>query len=116
METRGDIMLGYNRWQLFKGLAASFCVVGIVSLGLIYFIPAPPSKVAMATAFKGSSFEYWGRQYREIFTRSNVELELRETAGAPDNLKLLQDPKSGVQIALVIGGVSDGKHSPGLLS
>jgi len=36
-------MLGYNRWQLFKGLAASFCVVGIVSLLLIYFIPAPPS-------------------------------------------------------------------------
>jgi hypothetical protein len=48
-------MLGYNRWQLFKGLAASFCAVGIVSLALIYFFPAPPSKVVMATAFKGSS-------------------------------------------------------------
>jgi TRAP-type uncharacterized transport system substrate-binding protein len=113
----GEIfMLGYSRWQLFKGLATAVAIVSIVSLVLIYFIPAPPSKIAMATAFKGSSFEYWGRQYREIFARSNVELELRETAGAPENLKLLQDPKSGVQIALVIGGVSDGKHSPGLLS
>ena len=106
-------MLGYNRWQLFKGLAASFCVVGIVSLLLIYFIPAPPSKVTMATAFKGSSFEYYGRQYREILARSNVELELRETVGAVENVKLLQDPKSGVQIAFVLGGVSDGKHAPG---
>jgi TRAP-type uncharacterized transport system substrate-binding protein len=109
-------MLGYNRWHLFKGLAASFCILGIVSLALIYFIPAPPSKVVMATGVKGSSFEYFAKQYREIFARSNIELELRETAGAVETVKLLQDPKSDVQIALMIGGVSDGKHAPGLLS
>jgi TRAP-type uncharacterized transport system substrate-binding protein len=109
-------MLGYSRWQLFRGLAAAVAIVSIVSLILIYFFPAPPSKITMATAFKGSSFEYYGRQYREIFARSNVELELRTTAGAVENVKLLQDPKSGVQIALVNGGVSDGKHAPGLLS
>jgi TRAP transporter TAXI family solute receptor len=109
-------MLGYSRWQLFKGLAAAVAIVSIVSLVLIYFFPAPPSKITMATAFKGSSYEYYGRQYREIFARSNVELELRTTAGAVENIKLLQDPKSGVQIALVNGGVSDGKHAPDLLS
>jgi TRAP-type uncharacterized transport system substrate-binding protein len=70
----------------------------------------------MATAFKGSSFEYYAQQYREIFARSNVEIELRETAGAVENVKLLQDPKSSIQIAFVLGGVSDGKHAPGLLS
>ena len=105
-------MLGYNRWQLFKGMAASLCVVGIVSLALIYFIPAPPSKVVMAVGFKGTSFEYFAKQYREIFARYNVELELRETGGAVDNVKLLQDPESGVQIGLVIGGISDGKYAP----
>jgi TRAP-type uncharacterized transport system substrate-binding protein len=109
-------MLGFSRWQLFKGLALAVGTMGVVSLALIYFIPTPPSTVIMATAFKGSSFEYYGRQYREIFARFNVELELRETAGALENVKLLQDPKSGVQIALVLGGVSDGKHAPGLLS
>jgi hypothetical protein len=75
-------MLGYSRWQLFKGFAAAVAIVSIVSLILIYFIPAPPSKVTMATAFKGSSFEYYGRQYREIFARSNVDLELRPTSGS----------------------------------
>ena len=58
-------MLGYSRWQLFKGLAAAVGIVSIVSLVLVYFFPAPPSKVTMATAFKGSSFEYYGHQYRE---------------------------------------------------
>ena len=109
-------MLGYNRRQLFKGLAASFCILGIVSLALIYFIPAPPSKVVMATGFKGTTFEYFAKQYREIFARSNIELELRESPGAVENVNLLQDPKSGIQIALVLGGVSNGKHAPGLLS
>jgi len=109
-------MLGYSRWQLFKGLAAAVGIVSIVSLALIYFIPAPPSKVTMATAFKGSSFEYYGQQYREIFARFKVDLELRPTSGALENIKLLQDPRSGVQISLMLSGISDGKHAPGLLS
>ena len=109
-------MLGFDRWQLFKGLALAVGTLGVVSLALIYFIPAPPSKVAMATSFKGSSAEYYGNQYREIFARSNIELEPRVTAGAGENLKLLQDPKSGVQIGIVVSGLSDGKQAPGLLS
>ena len=109
-------MLGISRWQLLKALAAIVGIVGTVSLALLYFIPAPPSKVTMATGVRGSSFEYYGRQYREILARSNIELELRESPGAVENVNLLQDPKSGIQIALVLGGVSNGKHAPGLLS
>jgi len=109
-------MLGYSRRQLFKGLAAAVGIVSIVSLILIYFFPAPPSKVTMATAFKGSSFEYYGRQYREIFARSNVDLDLLPTSAAGEHLLLLQDPQSGTQCALMVSGISDGKHAPGLLS
>ena len=105
----------FTRWQIFKA-STVVGVVGVASLALIYFIPAPPSKVVMATAFKGASFEYYGRQYREILARSHVELELRETAGAVENLKLLQDPNADVQIAFVTGGLSDSKHTPGVLS
>ena len=48
--------------------------------------------------------------------RSHVDLELRATSGAVENIKLLQDPRSGVQISLMVSGISDGKHAPGLLS
>ena len=64
----------FTRWQRFRALTTILGIVGIGSLALIYFIPAPPSKVVMATAFKGASFEYYGRQYQEIFARSHVEL------------------------------------------
>jgi len=112
----GARMLGFSRWQLFKGSAWAVGIIGVVSLVLSYSIPAPPSTVKMATGNKGGVFEYYGRQYREIFARFNIELELRETSGAGENVKLLRDLESDVQIALVVGGVSDGKHASGLLS
>jgi hypothetical protein len=59
-------MPGFSGWQLFKGWVLAVGTMSVVSLALIYFIPAPPSRVIMATAFKGSSFEYYGWQYREI--------------------------------------------------
>jgi TRAP transporter TAXI family solute receptor len=90
--------------------------VSIVSLALIYFLPSPPSKVVMATAFKGGVYEYYGRQYREVFARFHIELEVRETGGSTENIKLLLDPNSDVEIAFVNGGISGGKHAPGLLS
>lgn len=116
MSTKTVFISRYTRWQILKVLTALVVISGAVWLALIYFIPTPPSKVVMATAFKGASFDYYGRQYQEIFARSHVQLELRETAGAVENLKLLQDANSGVQIAFVTGGLSDAKHAPGVLS
>src|SRR5258705_12474514 len=109
-------MVGFSRWQIFKKSAAAALAVGTISLLLIYFIPAPPSTVTMATGFQASSFEYVGQRYRDIFARSHVELKLRETTGALDNIELLKNPNSGVQIALVFGGISNGNRARGVLS
>ena len=83
---------------------------------LAYFFPAPPSTVTIATAFKGASFDYYGRRYRERFRLANVNLELRATEGALENLKLLEDPNSGVQIAFVTGGIAEPEAHSGILS
>jgi TRAP-type uncharacterized transport system substrate-binding protein len=109
-------MLGFSRWQLLKGFAAALGVMGVVSLALIYFVPATPSKVILAAAAKGSIADYYAQQYRETFARADIELEVRTTIGAAEEFQLMLDPKSGVGIAMVIGGVSDAKHAPGLLS
>src|SRR5215813_98701 len=109
-------MLGYTRWQLFKGLVAAVGVLSIVSLALIYFLPSPPSKVVMATGNKGDVLPYYGQQYREVFVRFHIEVELRETSESSENIKILQYRNCDVEIALMVGGISDGKNSPGLLS
>jgi len=109
-------MLGLRWSGLFKGLAALLCIVSISWLALDYFIPAPPSKISIATAFKGGAYELFGYRYRETLAESHVDLDVRLTKGSVENLRLLQDQKSDTQVAFVQGGVSDGKQEPGVLS
>jgi TRAP-type uncharacterized transport system substrate-binding protein len=106
-------MFALNRLYV---LISAISIFALVSLALIYFLPAPPRTVTIATAFKGASFDYFGQRYRERFALANVNLTLRATEGALENLKLLNDPDSGVDIAFVTGGVSDAEHSPNVLS
>ncbi len=112
----GAGMFHFNAHRLLVPLAVVVIVVGIISLILSYLFPSPPSTITMATAFKGASFDYYGHLYKERFARAKVNLQLRETNGAIENLALLKDDKSGVQAAFITGGVSDAEHSPGLLS
>ena len=92
------------------------CVVGTVSLALIYFFPAPPSKISIATAFKGGAYELFGHRYQQILARSGVNSEVRLTDGSVENLKLLEDQNSGVQVAFVQGGVSNSNQASEVLS
>ena len=91
-------------------------LIAISVASLIYVYPAPPNSVTIATAFKGASFEFYGRRYKERLERLGLKVELRETAGAVENIALLQNPKSGVDIGFVTGGVSDASQAPDLLS
>ena len=109
-------MLRFRRGGLTQGLIALLCAVGIGWLALEYFVPLPPSNITLATGGKGTSFDYFGERYRERFARAGVKLTLRETAGAMENFRLLQDANSGVQMAFVIGGISDRSQAPELSS
>jgi hypothetical protein len=109
-------MLGFNRWHVLKGLAAILCIVGIASLALSYFIPAPPSNFTIATGAKNQTYEAIGKRYQEILARSHIGVELRLTNGAVDNIKLLNDPASGIKVGIARGGISDSDRSPDLLS
>jgi uncharacterized protein len=109
-------MLGFNRWHLFKGLAVILCIVGMSWLALVYFVPAPPSKFTIATGAKNQTYEAIGKRYREILARFHVDVELRLTNGAVDNIKLLNDPTSGIKVGIAQGGISDSDQSPDLLS
>jgi TRAP-type uncharacterized transport system substrate-binding protein len=109
-------MLGFNRWHLFKLFAALLLIVGMSWLALDYFVPAPPSKFTIATGAKDQTYEAIGKRYRDILARSHVDVELRPTNGAEENIKLLNDPTSGIKVGVAQGGISDSDRSPNLLS
>jgi len=85
----------------------------LVCAALFLFSNLPPRSIAMATGPEGGGYYEIGRQYQELLARNGVELRLVATAGSLENLALLRDPKSGVDIALVQGG-SVGKRRASL--
>lgn len=109
-------MLGLGRLRYFVGLAAISGVLIASWLTLVYFFPAPPSKITMATATAGSTYELLGNRYKAILARSHVDVTVRLTNGAAENLQLLQDGNSGVAAGVVAGGISDAALSPDLRS
>jgi TRAP transporter TAXI family solute receptor len=109
-------MLGFNRWHLFKVLAAILCVVGISTLLVMYFVPAPPSTVITATSQAGGGYELLGLHYQRLLAAEGVQLKLVHSGGSNANIKLLEDPKSGVKIGFTQGGISNSQHAPDIMS
>lgn len=106
----------FNRWDVSKILAAILCIVGLAWLALAYLIPAPPSKITIATSPTGDHYQALGSRYQGILAGSDVEVQLRLTSGAKENLWLLNDPNSGVQVGFMQGGISSSRLAPDLLS
>jgi TRAP-type uncharacterized transport system substrate-binding protein len=111
-------IFGSIHWDstLLRALVAIICFAGAVWLGLAYFNPAPPSIITIATGPKGGAYEFFAQEYREKLARAHVTLNIRITDGTSENIRLLEDPKSGVQVGFVVGGASNGQQAPGLLS
>ncbi len=99
----------------FYGISATLILVALAAT-IAWLGPLPPKVVVMSTGTPGSDFELYSRQYQDILKRSGVQLRLVPSAGSVDNLRRLNDPGSGVTVALVQGGLTDEAHSPDLES
>ena len=98
------------RHRLWKPLVIVLPWTAIV-LAVLYIVyrlvdPLPPRHLAIAAGMAGSGYDNFARQYARILARDGVELEIRNAAGAVENLDLLRDPASGVQAALTTFGFS----------
>jgi len=109
-------MFRWIRGSVIRGIAALITVLVVSWLALAYFVPSLPTRITIGTGGKGTTFEYFAEHYQKIFARAGVNLIVRETAGALENLALLKDPHSGVQIGFVTGGLSNSEDAPNLLS
>jgi len=89
-----------------------FIVLTIALLAVAYWVldPTPPKKVVLATGTEQGAYAEFGKRYAQILKTYGVTVELRATQGAAENLRLLRDPKSGVDIAFVQGGAGERSH------
>lgn len=93
----------------FLVTAGPFIVLALVLLVAAYVVldPMPPRRVVLATGAAQGAYAEFGKRYQALLAAQGVEVELRETQGAAENLQLLRDEASGVDLAFVQGGADD---------
>jgi TRAP-type uncharacterized transport system substrate-binding protein len=93
--------------------AAPFVLLAVLLLWGAFKVlqPAPPKKVVLATGPEQGAYAEFGKRYAAELKRFGIEVELRATAGAAENLRLLRDEAAGVDIAFMQGGASEAIYS-----
>ena len=115
-----------NTWLSLRELlltAGPFVLLAVALLAAAYGVlqPNPPRQVVLATGVAQGAYAEFGKRYAELLARHGITVTLRATQGAAENLALLRDPASGVDLGFVQGGADrprDGDEAPesGLVS
>jgi len=93
-------------------------VVVILAFVLAYYFvdPFPPRRISIGCGPpEGANFKY-AQAYREILSREGISLDLRNTAGSAENIKLLGAKSGGVDIAFVQGSMKSSARDTDLVS
>jgi len=90
-----------------------FLLLALALLAIAYLVldPSPPRRVVLATGTEQGAYAEFGKRYAELLKAEGITVDLRTTQGSAENLKLLRDPHSGVDLAFVQGG-ADRKFGP----
>jgi TRAP-type uncharacterized transport system substrate-binding protein len=102
-----------TRWQT---IAAGAGIVLVIAFAVLLSRSLPPSTVVIATDLEGGIYSQIAQRYQEIFARHGVRLELLATNGSVENVGHLRDPRAGVSVAFVQGGVTSTAEAPELVS
>ena len=97
-------------------LSSAAIVLAVLYITYRWVDPLPPRHLAIAAGAQGSGYDNFARQYARILARHGVELEIRNSAGAVEDLDLLGDPASGVQAALTTFGFTEARDADTLYS
>jgi TRAP-type uncharacterized transport system substrate-binding protein len=112
------LMVTRARVRGLPGLAAAGAI--LMAGALVWLLatqrPMPPRTLLMATGAEGEAYADVAPRYRELLGRAGVEVRLVPTAGSAENLERLRDPKSGVSVAFVQGGLATAQDSANLSS
>ena len=96
-------------WAVVSGMAT-------VVLGAVVFIlqTLPPRTLVMVTGPEGGAYHDAATRYREILALDGVDLQLRPTGGAVENLLMLRDLKSGVSAGFIQGSLAPETETSGI--
>ncbi len=107
--------IAYRELSIVTLIAA--LIIGAAFLITYRFVrPAPPGSFVISTGNEAGAYHMYGERYRELLAKERIRVEVRPSAGSIENLQRLADPESGVEVALVQGGVATPEQAEGLVS
>jgi TRAP-type uncharacterized transport system substrate-binding protein len=97
-------------------LPLALVIVAGGALAVKLMRPAPPSVIRFITGPAGSTFRSNAAKYKKHIEAHGVKVEIVESQGSLENLKRLVDPRSGIDVGFVQGGLHEGVDLSGLVS
>jgi TRAP transporter TAXI family solute receptor len=113
------IPMDFIRKNIYNPIAVFitfFVLVAILFATLWILVPPPPRSIELATGFPTGLYQQFGEKLQTELAQEGVSLKLRTTGGTSDNLALLSNPDSGVDFAMIQGGVADLSKHPNFVS
>jgi TRAP transporter TAXI family solute receptor len=117
------VIKSYNRLtgiftrELFEAtLLPAILMVAAVVIGYKFIDPAPPRQLVIATNVPGSNYNAFAHLYREYLKKEGISLNIQSSRGDVDNLQLLKDEHSGVDMAFIQDGVASTEGAGTLVS
>ena len=94
----------------------------IVLIALAFWVafkfvqPAPPRHLTIVTGSETGAYYAFAQRYRDILARHGVTLDIRTSAGSLENLALMMNPDSGVEVGFAQGGSGSAANSSRIFS
>lgn len=101
-----DLLLFSRRDLLRTSVLGALLVAACLWVSFLFLKPIPSRRIVVASGPESSLYHQQAQRYKEVLAREGVTVEERMTEGGGENLRLLLDRKSGVDIAFVQGGVA----------
>ena len=91
-------------------------LIAALFTGIWFILPQPPQTLTIATGFPDGLYSQFANHLKTELEKEKITLQIRNTGGSVDNLALINDPNSGIDLAIVQSGVGDPVKYPELLS
>lgn len=108
-------LIRLREWAIVIAPALLLVIAGFL-LASRFIKPAPPDTFVFSAGAEGGAYYRYALQYREILARDGIKLDVRTSAGAPQNLARMRGDTPEASAGFVQGGTSEPQDSNNMLS
>ncbi len=110
-----DLAALSRRDRIRVAVVVAVVIAAVLWASAQFLQPGPPRHIVMASGDESGIYHQYALRYKETLGRRGVAIEERMTGGAVDNLHLLLDTNSGVDVAFMQGGIATFPEADGLV-